>query len=77
MGRTPVLLPAAGFDANTNPVFDTTLKAFPSLGDALEGDSTWAGFQTITNNAFTATDAVQTLEVLLAPGQDFVRGRRN
>jgi hypothetical protein len=75
--RILAFAPAAGFDPDTNPVFEITLKTFPSLSYGLEADPAWTGFQTIDKSAFTATNFTHTLEVLLAPGQDFVRGKRN
>lgn len=75
--RILAFAPAAGFDPVTNTAFDVTLRTFPGLGYALETDDTLQEFQLLTNSAFIASDHAQNLEVILAPGQEFLRAKRD
>jgi hypothetical protein len=75
--RFLAIAPALDFVAGSNPSFDVALRTFPGLGYALESSATLQSFQVITNSAFNATDHAQTRNVILAPGQNFLRARRN
>ena len=70
---------ALGFNAETNPVVEVTLRTFPDLAYELEAGSTLTGFQTITNSQITSTNHTETIQVSLPTGQGraFVRAKRD
>jgi|GEM_PF-796670 len=67
---------AAGFDATLNPVFDVTFRSFPGLRYELETGPTPQSFVTLTNSQVIADNHTQTRQVVLNPGQGFLRARR-
>jgi hypothetical protein len=58
------------------PVFAIALPTFPGLGYELQANPALTNFQTVSNSQFTATNSIQTMEVLLAPERDFLRVKR-
>lgn len=75
--RISSFAPAAGFDATTNPVFDVTVRTFPGLAYTLQTNPTLGTFTDVSSSTFTATNRVHTVQIRLAPEQDFLRLRRD
>jgi hypothetical protein len=68
--------PAVGYDAHTNPVFTVQFPTFPGLSYRLEAEQhlqfSGGGVREVAPG-FTATGHDVSFEILLSPGQDFVR----
>ncbi|MBK1827293.1 choice-of-anchor Q domain-containing protein [Haloferula rosea] len=68
---------AAGFDPQTNPVFDLTVKTFPGLGYRLERKQDLStDFDLLDGGEFTADGFSKSFQIELMPGRDFIRAVR-
>jgi parallel beta-helix repeat protein/predicted outer membrane repeat protein len=75
--RILAMIPVAGFDPATNPVFEITINTFPGLSYRLESSATLTGFIDMPGTAFTATGFSEQLNVTLGANGDFVRAQRD
>jgi hypothetical protein len=73
--RVVSLRPVSGFHAETNPLFEATIKTFPGLSYHLAMGSGLQDLEPVTDSGFVADDFAQTLEVLLPAGKGFLQVR--
>ena len=68
--------PTQTFDAQSNPLVEVTASTFPGVSYEFQADSTLENFQLLPGSTFVANDFTETIQLLLAPGGDFVRAVR-